>query len=112
MATLQEVYDGIVSDDAERTKFVEAACVEGGIESFLAERGCDATAEEMTALIIAQADGKGGLSDEELDGVAGGFDVQDILGGVGNAATAAVSTAMKVLHGGNGSALCQAVLNG
>ena len=73
MKTLQTLYDEIMGDDDAKEAFVKAT-KEGGVESFLKQHGCNATAEEVEEFLEAKAkeDTPLELSDEELDRVAGG----------------------------------------
>ena len=74
MKTLQELYDEVMASDELKAAFAEAA--KGGkAEEFLKARGCEATAEELTAFLKGQSTKE--LSDEELDNVAGGGCMED-----------------------------------
>ena len=72
MATLEEIYAKIVSDDAEKKAFVEAFATEEGAAAFMAQRGCEARPAELVALMREKAAAAGELSDEDLDNAAGG----------------------------------------
>ncbi len=72
MATLEEVYDKVMSDEGERAAFTQAAATREGLAAFLSERGCDATVEELASFFKEKAPGQGELDDEELAGAAGG----------------------------------------
>ena len=69
MKTLQELYKEITSGDELKKAFLEAA-KNGKAVEFLRTHGCEATEEEIAAFLKTRASGE--LSDEELDGVAGG----------------------------------------
>ena len=72
MATMEEVYEKVVSDDGEKAAFTQALATKEGIAAFLSERGCDATLEEFAAFLKERAPKQGELGDEELEGAAGG----------------------------------------
>lgn len=72
MATLEEVYAAVMSSDEERAAFFEASKTAGGLSSFLADKGCEATPEQVAEFVKEKAGGAGELADEELDNVAGG----------------------------------------
>ena len=69
MKTLQEIYSEITASDELKAAFLEAAKNGKGLD-FLKEKGCETTAEELTAFLKNRMSGE--LSDEELDNVAGG----------------------------------------
>ena len=74
MATLEELYEKVVSDDGEKQALAQAVATKEGTAAFLAERGCDATPEELVAFFKGRACAPEGgeLSEEELGDVAGG----------------------------------------
>ena len=71
MATLEEVYQKVLADEGERAAFVEAANG-GAVQAFLAERGCEATEQQVADFLKDVATREGELSEAELAGVAGG----------------------------------------
>ena len=79
MSTLQQVYDVIVSDDAQKRAFVEAMRA-GRATGFLRGRGCDVTEEELEEFLGGRARQAGPveLSDDELKDVAGGSFVDSV----------------------------------
>lgn len=72
MATLDELYKKVLADEAEHTAFAEAAKTPEGLHAFLADRGCDATPEDVATFLEARRTEQGEIADEELDSVAGG----------------------------------------
>ena len=68
MKPLQELYNEIIASEELKAAFTEAAKAGKTVE-FLKEKGCEATAEELTAFLKGQT---GELSDEELDNASGG----------------------------------------
>ena len=74
MATLEEIYQQVVADDDAKAALAEAAKTPEGLQAFLAERGCDASPEEVAEFLRAKAAAgtEGEIADDELDGVAGG----------------------------------------
>ena len=72
MATIEELYKQVLSDDAEKATFAEAAQTAEGLQAFLAEHGCEASLEEVGEFLKAKQAQQGELADEELDSVAGG----------------------------------------
>lgn len=73
MASIEEVYEKVAGSDEEKAAFAEASKTKEGLQAFLAERGCDATAEEAMAFLATKVPVKTGeLADDELDDVAGG----------------------------------------
>lgn len=74
MATLEDVYGKIASDDEEKKAFAEAF-VNKKMEEFLAQRDCEATVEEFFALLKskeAETKANGEMSEEELESASGG----------------------------------------
>ena len=71
MATLEEIYGKIVSDDTEKKALAEAFATEEGAAAFLAQRGCEASPVELVALMREKAGAAGELADEDLEGAAG-----------------------------------------
>ena len=71
MATLEEIYAKIVSDDTEKKALAEAFATEEGAAAFLAQRGCEASPVELVALMREKAGAAGELADEDLEGAAG-----------------------------------------
>ena len=67
--TVRELYDEISSNEELKKAFLEAA-KDGKTPDFLKSHGCEATEEEIAAFLKTRASGE--LSDEEIDGVAGG----------------------------------------
>lgn len=76
--TIEELYAKVLSDDAEKVAFAEAAKSAEGLEGFLKEHDCDASPEEVGAFLKAKAEQRGELADEELDSVAGGCNTKKI----------------------------------
>ncbi len=74
MATLEEIYAKVLSDEGERQALAQAVATQEGAAAFLAERGCDARPEELAAFFQAKASGsaEGELGDAELESAAGG----------------------------------------
>ena len=72
MATLEEIYAKIASDDAEKRAFAEAFATEEGAATFMAQRDCEARPAELVALLKSKAGAAGEVSDEALEGAAGG----------------------------------------
>ena len=74
MATLEELYEKVLADDGEKQAFAQAITTKEGTAAFLAERGCDASPEELVALLKGKAPAPEGgeLTDAELEGAAGG----------------------------------------
>lgn len=72
MATIEELYKKVLSDDAEKAAFAEAGKTPEGLAAFLKERDCEATPEEVVDFLKAKQAQQGELADEELDSVAGG----------------------------------------
>ena len=78
MKTLQELYDQIKNDDAQKTAFVEAMKASKAVD-FLREQGCDVTAEELQEFLGYEANQLESLelSDSELKDIAGGTMITD-----------------------------------
>ena len=98
MATLEEIYAKIVSDDTEKKALAEAFATEEGAAAFLAQRGCEASPVEFVAFMREKAGATGELADKTLEGAAAGFGVYDFSVsfctlGVGCGIIAAVSYA-------------------
>ena len=74
MSTLQQVYDVIVSDDAQKRAFVEAMRA-GRATGFLRGRGCDVTEGELEEFLGSKSmqSRPHELGDDELKDVAGGI---------------------------------------
>ena len=72
MATLEEIYAKIVSDDTEKKALAEAFATEEGARGFMEQRGCEASPVELVALMREKAGAAGELADEDLEGAAGG----------------------------------------
>lgn len=72
MATLEEIYAKAMSDDAEKKAFAEALSTREGAAAYLAQHDCEATPEELVALLKGKAGASGELSDETLEGATGG----------------------------------------
>ena len=110
MATLEEVYQQVLGDDGERAAFVEAAKA-GTVQAFAAERGCQATEQEVADFLKEVSTREGELSEAELEGVAGGCNnseafVSVMSVGVGCAISAIASAADGEMNGENGRILC------
>ena len=71
MKTVQELYDEIMASKELKAQFVEAARA-GKQEAFLKEHGCGATMEEVVAFLKEKVKGDNPLSQNELEGTAGG----------------------------------------
>ena len=71
MATLEEIYAKIVSDDGEKKALAEAFATEEGARGFMEQRGCEASPVELVALMREKAGAAGELADEDLEGAAG-----------------------------------------
>lgn len=69
MATLEEIYEKVRSDESERAALTEALASAEAVRAFLAAHGCDATVEEAVEFLRSKV---GEISDDELDAVAGG----------------------------------------
>lgn len=111
MATLDELYSTVLADEAERAAFAEAAKTPEGLSAFLAERGCDATPEQLTEFLKAKAAEQGEITDAELDSVAGGCNKSEAITsvltfGVVCAVVGAMSAARNDSKGDNGKILC------
>ncbi len=76
MSTLQEVYDQVLADEHGLSALVEIADDETAIAEFLAQHGCDATAEEARAFVNEKLSQAGNLAVEELACVVGGAECQ------------------------------------
>ena len=59
MATLDELYTTVLADEAERAAFAEAAKTPEGLSAFLADRGCDATPEQLAEFLKERQAGQG-----------------------------------------------------
>ena len=70
MKTLQEVYDAIMESD-ELKKGIRDAMINGRLETFLKEQGCESTKAEFDEFIKEKA---AKVSDEDLAAIAGGSD--------------------------------------
>ena len=79
MATLDELYTKVLADEAERAAFAQAGATTEGLRAFLADRGCDATPEDVAAFLRGRQSDQGEISDEELDSVAGGCNGQEAV---------------------------------
>lgn len=72
MATLEDVYAKLVSDDGEK-KALAQAFADKQVGEFLTERGCEATEDEFTAFLKDKVAPSGdAISEEELAAVGGG----------------------------------------
>ena len=99
MATLEEVYQQVLADDGERAAFAEAAKA-GTVQAFAAERGCEATEQEVVNFLKELCAHEGELSEAELEGVAGGCATDEALVSTFTLGTAcAVSAAISATTG-------------
>ena len=78
MATLEEIYDSILRDDAEKEAFTEACESSEGVASLLSARGCNATVEELSAFLADKGTQAGNVAEDDL---------ADAAAGVSNAST-------------------------
>ena len=85
------MYNEILASEELKAAFAEAA-KSSKTEEFLKEKGCEVTAEELTAFLKDQPWGE--LSDEELDNVAGGCDTENVLSSVSTLGMACVAEAI------------------
>lgn len=111
MATLEEIYERALSDEGERTAFVTSAETLEGLTAFLAERGCDATPEQVASFLKEKQAAQGEISDAELEAVSGGCNGAEafdsvITFGVGCAVEAIYSAATSGSKGIGGRILC------
>ena len=111
MATVGELYEKVLADEAERTAFTQAGATTEGLRAFLADRGCDATPEDVAGFLEARRAEQGEISDEELDSVAGGCNTSEAWVsafsiGLGCAISAIASAAQGDMEGSNGRILC------
>ena len=111
MATLDELYSTVLANEAEKAAFAEAAKTAEGLSAFLAERGCAATPEQVTAFLKEKQAAQGEMSDAELESVAGGCNGVEALCstltlGVSCAVVAGVSAAYDRPKGDDGEILC------
>ena len=72
MATPEEIYAKVLSDEKEKVAFSQAFATVEGAREYLAQHGCDATPEEFVAFLREKAPQLGELSDEELGEASGG----------------------------------------
>ena len=101
MKTLNDLYSEIISDNAMKNAFAEAA-KDNKIIEFAKERGVETTLDEIKAFLEEQASQEKELSPEELENAAGGAcnDITrmevalSIFGGYGCAIAAVVSASM------------------
>ena len=110
MATLEEVYQRVLADEGERAAFVEAA-KNGATQAFLAERGCEASEQQVADFLKDVATREGELSEAELEGVAGGCNPTETAMSLFTAGTvcaylAITSAAGGQMKGDNGQLLC------
>ena len=111
MTTLDALYTKVLADETERTAFAEAAKTAEGLTAFLAERGCDATPDQVSEFLKAKQAEQGEISDAELDSVAGGCNKSEAITsvltfGVICAVVGAMSAARNDSKGDNGKILC------
>lgn len=69
MKSLEELYAEIQNDESLKQEFVNSF-KEGGVENFLKDHECNATAEDVMNYMNSLRDGA--VSDDDLDMVAGG----------------------------------------
>ncbi len=72
MATLEEVYADVLASDEEKKALVEAMRAPEGPGAFFAQRGCDATPEQVDAFLRERAASVGEVDDALLAAIAGG----------------------------------------
>ena len=73
MATLEEIYGKVLSDEGEKQALAQAAASREGTAAFLEQRGCEAAPEEFAAFLKEKTKpAEGELGDAELEGAAGG----------------------------------------
>ena len=101
MATLREVYAGVLASDEEKKAFGAALSAPDGLGAFLAERGCDATPEQVEALLKEKAASSAEIDDEQLCAAAGGQSSWSDFELVGIALQSLVE-ATKITHGDYG----------
>ena len=111
MATIGELYEKVLADEAERAAFAEAAATPEGLRAFLADRCCDAAPEDVTAFLEARRAEQGEIADEELGTVAGGCNTSEAWVsafsiGIACATAAIASAAQGDMEGSNGRILC------
>lgn len=75
--TIDEFIDVCKNDGALAGKFVEAAKT-GNVMEFLQSQDVQCTEQDITN-VISRATSSGALSDEQLEGVAGGFNVDKTI---------------------------------
>ena len=113
MKTLQELYNELL--ESEELKKALAEVINGDkVEDFLKAHGCEAGKEELIAFAKEQQAKLGELSDDALDGVAGGANgIEALLSvltfGVGCAAVAVASAARDGNKSDDGRLLCRNV---
>lgn len=85
MKTIAELYQEIVNNEELKQKF--AAMDINSLVEWVKAQGVDASLEELQSFIQSQTTGRNELNDNELDQVAGGKGLGQILGlsGRGNA---------------------------
>lgn len=111
MATIEELYEKVLADEAERAAFAEAGKTPEGLRAFLADRCCDATPEAVAAFLQTKRAEQGEISDEELDSVAGGCNTSEgyisiTSLGLGCAMSAIASAVKGDMEGAGGRILC------
>ncbi len=111
MASLDELYNTVLADEDEKAAFAEAAKTPEGLSAFLAERGCNATPEQVGEFLKAKMPDQGEMSDAELDSVAGGCNGTEaalsiVSLGVTCAYLATFSRGMDDMKGDDGQILC------
>ena len=97
MATLEEIYAKIVSDDTEKKALAEAFATEEGAAAFLEQRGCEASPVELVALMREKAGAAGELADEDLEGAVGAAWGDWVVSFVGLAVTCGLHAIISVV---------------
>lgn len=102
MASLDELYVKVLTDDAERAAFAQATKTPEGMRAFLADRGCDATPEDVAAFLEGRQSDQGEIADEGLDSVAGGRSTSED----GSLPSRSSSAPLRVIRDSNGRIVC------
>ena len=78
MKTLQDFFTELTASDELKNAFTQAV-EENKVADFLKKNNCNATEAELKAFLTEKAEGTKSLSSEELDNIAGGSLMRDLL---------------------------------
>lgn len=77
MKTIEELYNEVMASEEMKKEFLTLKPEE--VEGFAEKNGCKATLDEIKTFLTEKSTASGELSDDELEQIAGGKDVDYVL---------------------------------